>query len=326
MFSTMLTVALQVLVLFSLMFLGIFLSKKKILTDTGSSQLTDILLLIVTPCVIINAFFSTPFDTKKLNGLLMTVLIAVLTHVIAILISILIFKKNPDKIKTVMQLGAIFSNAGYMGIPLMLAVVGTEGALYSSVYIAVFNVFLWTAGVILCVGKKNKISLKKIFINPGTVAIMIGLPVFLLSANQSFMQNSVLIYLEKNVFTVPKTAVSMLASLNTPLAMLVIGFHMSKIDFKSIWNDQKIYLVSGFRLIVVPLLMFYPIYLFCNNSVLAISCIISVSAPCATVTSLFAEKYEKDVVFASKCVTFSTLFSIITMPVFVALMSAVKSV
>ena len=319
MLSTMWTVFSQVLVLFAIIATGYILTKKKIINETGLAQMTEILLMIVTPCVIVHAF-SAPFQKARLTGLLISALAAFLCHGIAIFIGFFLFRKQPDNLRTVARMGMIFSNAGYMGLPLVQSVAGSEGVFYSSVYIAVFNLVLWTVGVLFCTPKGQSLSLKKAFINPGTTGLAAGLFVFLLSGHQGFMDSAFMDGMSRYVLPVPAAAIAFLAGLNTPLAMVIIGGHMARVSLKTLFNDGRIYAVTALRLLLVPVIMLMPVVWMCgSNKALIAACIIPACAPVAAATSLFAQKFEKDVVFASKCVALSTLFSIVTMPLFVSL-------
>ena len=318
MLSTMWTVFSQVLVLFAIIATGYILTKKKIVNETGLGQMTDVLLMLVTPCVIVHAF-SAPFQKERLAGLLISALAAFLCHGVAVLLGFFVFRKQPDAVRSAARMGMIFSNAGYMGLPLVQSVAGSEGVFYASVYIAVFNLILWTVGVRLCTPKGQPFSLKKAFVNPGTIGLAAGLFVFLLSGHQGFMGSVFMNFMGRYVLPVPAAAVAFLAGLNTPLAMVIIGGHMARVSPKTLFNDGRIYIVAAFRLVVVPLIMFMPIVWMCGqNRALIAACIIPACAPVAAATSLFAQKFEKDVVFASKSVALTTLLSVITMPLFVS--------
>jgi len=323
MLSTLITVTLQVMVLFLLMSTGFYLTKRKIITKKGTKQMTDILLMFVTVSVVINSFSSTKFDTGKLTYLLIMAIFAVAIHIAGLVIGLAISKKSTEKSKSVICTAVIFSNAGYMGVPLTQAVVGASGVFYSAVYITVFNIFLWTVGVVLFSPKNEKLSIKKVLINPGTIGILIGLPIFLLSGNDAFINSTFMDFSQKYILYAPGKTIEMLSWLNTPLAMIIIGSQIAGVDFKTFLQDKRVLLVSAIRLILIPALFFVPIALVANDFSFAAACIISASAPCATVTSLFAAKYRKDTEFAAKAVAFSTLCSILTMPVFVTLMKEI---
>ena len=155
-----LTVFKQVVILFILIFIGFFCSKKKIFTEEGIKSITKFVLFFVTPCVIINSFNRT-FDSNVLKNLGIVSLLAIGVHIINIFLARLLVREKEDSRLRVYRYGVIFSNCGYMALPLQSALLGNEGVFYGAAFIAVFNLFTWTYGVAEMGGK---ISLKKIFL------------------------------------------------------------------------------------------------------------------------------------------------------------------
>ena len=139
MVENFLTVFLQVVILFCLIAFGFIGGKIKLINEEGSKVMSNIMIYFVTPCLIINSF-SIEFDPKKLKGLLITFVSSFAIHLIAIILASLIFRGNNKNKISVLRFAAIFSNAGFMGIPLQEAVLGPDGVFYGSVYVAVFNI------------------------------------------------------------------------------------------------------------------------------------------------------------------------------------------
>lgn len=234
---------------------------------------------------------------------------AIATHLIGALIARLFFHHTTPAQGKVLQFAVVFSNCSFMCIPLLYAILGTDGVVFGSVYIAIFNMIMWTYGVVLMTGQKSDINLRKALINPGTVSIMIALPLFLLQ-----------IRLPELVLT----AVQHLANLNTPVAMMIIGAQMASISLLSVFRKKSVYLASVLRLIVVPLIMLGILSLFNLDRVLLLACLIPAMAPTAAATALFATRYDQDNLLATKIITLSTLFSIITMPLMILLSDVIK--
>jgi predicted permease len=302
-------VATQVLILFLLMGVGILCKKCKILNITAVKCISDIVLYCVTPCVIIRSFADTPFNAEKLKALLLTLLITLLIHGGMILLSRLLVRDTDDSRQRMLQFAVIFSNVGYMGLPLQEALLGSEGTFYSGMYIAVFNAAMWTYGLYLMSGDKTAVSPKKALLSPGVLGVLVGFAVFLMP----FIIPS---------FTLPHVLYSPihhLANLNTPLPMLVIGFYLADIDFKAIFKDKKCFYVIFLRLMVMPLLALGILYICGVRGVMLISLIISVSTPIAAVTTMFSTKYDRYPNVSCNLVSLSTLLSILTMPLIVSL-------
>jgi len=165
------TVLQQVIILLVLIILGFILTKAKTLNSGSIKGMTDLVLVIVTPCVIIKSFIRE-FSKETLKAILISVLCGVLAHFIFIVASRIIFRKNEDKVKRVLQFAVIFSNCGFMSLPLQEAVLGDIGLLYGGAFVAVFNILAWSYGIVLMSGDKKYLSIKKIATNPGILGFL----------------------------------------------------------------------------------------------------------------------------------------------------------
>lgn len=302
------TIAQQVMILFLLIASGFLIRKIRMIDDSSLRQINNILLIIINPCVIVVSFQST-FDQTLLLGMVVAAVSAIATHLIGALIARLVFRRTAPAQGKVLQFAVVFSNCSFMCIPLLYAILGTDGVVFGSIYIAIFNMIMWTYGVVLMTGQKSDINLRKALINPGTVSMMISLPLFLLQ-----------IRLPELVLT----AVQHLANLNTPVAMMIIGAQMAAISLFSVFRKKSVYLASVLRLIVVPLIMLGILSLFNLDRVLLLACLIPAMAPAAAATALFATRYDQDNLLATKIITLSTLFSIITMPLMILLSDVIR--
>ena len=296
------TVFVQVLILFIFMGFGFVGEKKKLISTEGSKVISDIILYFVTPCLIINSL-NIKFDSDKLSGLLICLVAFFVIQIASVLLVCLLFKK--DHISTrVLRFAVVFSNVGYMGLPLQKAVLGDEGVFYGSVCVAAFNVFVWTYGIICMSGDKKQLSVKKLILNPGIIAVTIGIVLFLFSLKLPLPISS---------------AIGSMASLNTPLAMMVIGFNLARSNLLSALKDKRVYLVSFLRLVLVPIVSLFVLWALGLRGTLLVSVIIATSAPVAAATTVFSVKYGADTELSVKLVAFTTLLSIFTMSAIVAL-------
>ena len=311
------TVAAQVGVLFALMAVGAVCRRVRLVDETSVKGIVNVLLLVVTPSLIIDSF-QRPFDSSMMHGFFWAFAIASLAHVAVILLARL-FSRGDDKSRPVLRLAMVFSNAGFMGIPLEQAILGAEGVFYGIVYVVVFNFFMWSWGLYemrgqvplsnsnsrLQLSKERWRSLRPMIVNPGTVGLAIGLPLFFASVSLP---------------AILKTPISLLAGLNTPLAMLVIGFYLAGADFRRVVRMPSAYLAAAVRLIAYPLAMVALLYLlrahFPREMMLAL--VTAASAPVAAMVSMFASKFERDVDLSVGLVSGTTLLSIITMPPVIA--------
>ena len=298
-----LTVSKQVVILFMLIAVGFICGKIGFMSKATSKNITDIVLYFVTPCVIINAY-QVDFNPEILINLGITALCAIGAHIISIIIVTLVFRgKDIDK-KAVLRFGTVFSNCGFMSLPLQQAIIGQEGVLYGAAFVGIFNIFLWTYGVICMSGDKKGISAKSLLLNPGILGVVIALIFFLLS------------------FRLPEVIaqpVKYLASLNTPLPMFIIGFYLSNSKISSGLRDKNAWLSALIRLIVIPVICISLMYLFGVRDNILITVAIAVSAPIAATTTMFATKFNKDTELSVNLVSLSTILSIVTMSCIVAI-------
>ena len=301
------TVFIQVLILFIFMGFGFVGNKTKLINLDGSKVMSDIVLYFVTPCLIINSFSSMEFDKEHLNGLIVCFVAFFLIMAASIALVHIIFRGKNEQKKRVLRFAVVFSNVGYMGIPLQEAVLGQEGVFYGSVCVGMFNILVWTYGIVCSSGSLKNMSIKKVIFNPGLLAVAAGLIIFLFS-----------IPLADYLPPVSKT-LSLMAGLNTPVAMMVIGFNLANSNILASLKSASTYLISALRLIIIPVAALFIMVLCGIKGDILVSLVIAASAPVAAVTTVFAIKYNNDINTSVNLVAFTTLLSIVTMPFIVAL-------
>ena len=308
MLESFLEIVSQVLILFLLMGVGYLCQRLKFIDQAGNSQITHLLLYVVTPCVVFRAFLIS-FDAARLRGLLFMLVFACFSMTLAIWLCKLFYRNMPVDKRVVHRYAVIFSNCGFMALPLIEALAGDEGVFYGSIFVIVFQIYTWTYGVRL-MDKQGGLNLKKVLLNPSILACVLGLPFFLFS-----------IPLPR----VPYTAVDYLASLNTPVAMVVIGVHLGYADIRAAFREKSMFLTSFLRLIAVPSLCLAALWLvsrwFPVSYPLAAAAMVPACAPSAANGTLFATLFERDSLAASQTMAVSTLFSLLTMPLFVGAVS-----
>ena len=300
--ESMLTIVSKVAVMLIMIVVGYYIAKKGVFTERGTSEINTLLLQIVTPCLIINSFITSEDDLQP-----MELLMAVFTSALAIFLSLGLsygfFRKEPPQRQKVLRFATIFSNAGFMGIPLVQGIVGERGVVYGSFFIAVFNVICWTYGYRMMSGGA-KVSLRTVLLNPGIIGLAVGLPLY---------------FLGLQLPAVLAEPVGFFSDLNTPLAMLIIGSYIAKVDLHSFVSDMAVYQMAALRLIVAPALFLACLLLLRPEPVLLVTSVIQASAPVAANTVLFAVQYGGDSQLASKTVAVSTVLSILTIPLFTIL-------
>ena len=308
--ENLLTVARQVAILFVLIGCGAALRKTRLLAAESIEGLVNLLILVVTPCLIVDVF-QRPFDSSMLIGLCLAAVIATVAHLAVILLACLLVHHPDEATCRPLRLAAVFSNAGFMGIPLEQALLGDEGVFFGIVYVAVFNLFMWSWGICTIGARSGSgVANLKMWVNPGTVGVAVGLPLFFCSVRLP------------SVVGVP---VHQLANLNTPLAMVVVGYCLAGARLGRVVGVAAAYVAVFVRLVAYPLLVIAALYPFRahldRNMMLAT--VIAASAPVAAMVSMFAAKFGRDVDTSVAVVSGSTILSIFTMPPVIALAMAI---
>lgn len=307
-FVSLFSVGEQVLILFILIAVGFVCSKTKLITAESVPGINNFILYIVTPCVIIESFHRE-FQAEMFSGLGLAALAGALAHILNIAAAHLFLHDEDKSRETVLRFGTVFSNCGFMALPLQNALLGSLGVFYGATFIAVFNLFNWTYGIFLMGGKEAGFSPRKLVLNPGVISLCIGLFFFL------------------TPFSLPGiifTPVKSLAALNTPLPMVIIGYYLSCLVSLKVLCDRKLWGAILLRLIALPAVEMALFYLLSFRETLLVSVVISTCAPPAANALVFASKFKRDTELAVTLVSVATALSIITMPLIVALSMSLK--
>ncbi len=287
----------SVLTLFLVMGVGYALAKLGMLAQSTLPQLSKILLYAVTPAIMVDCFQverTLEMDRQLLEagGVLVGI------YLLYIVLGQLCFRRRPPEEQGVMRFSAIYGNTGFMGLPLIDAVLGDEAMMITVIAIGVFNLASWTHGV-ACIGGKENSSLRKAVLNPGVLSFAVALVLYLARVDLPWPVGN---------------AAKDLADLNTPLAMIVIGAQMASADLKETFRDVRLYLVSAVKLLVMPaitILVLLPLHL---NGIIFTTLVILSGCPTGGSSSLFCQMLNRDSSLAAKQVTFSTLLCIVTLP------------
>lgn len=300
--EAMMVIVGKVAVILILIAVGYVVTKRGWITERGASEITSLLIKIVTPCLIVNSFLGST-DSLKVSEMFLALAVSALSLGISLAISLVTFRKEPPERQKVLRFAVIFSNAGFMGIPLVESIVGSKGVIYGSFFVVAFNVICWTYGYSMMSGGA-KMNIKTVLLNPGIIGLIFGLPIY---------------FLKIQLPAILAEPVGFLSNLNTPLAMLVIGSYIARVDLHSFISDMAVYKMAFLRLVAAPALYLLVLMVIRPEPDLLVSSIIQASAPVAANTVLFAVQYHQDSELASKTVAVSTVLSIITIPVFTIL-------
>lgn len=289
------TILLKQLMIMSIFIcIGYILFKKKMITVNGSKELSNLLLYIVLPAVIINSYNvkSTP---ERVEGIIISFIVSLIALILSICVCALVYGKR----KKIEHFGVSFSNAGFMGIPIATAIIGNENVFYISAFVALLNILQWTYGVVVMTESKDCIKLDKLIKNPILIAMVIGLSIF---------------FLQIPVPEVATKTISSLASLNAPMAMIILGVYLAQTDIKSVFVGKEMYISSFIRLVFIPVFTLLMLYFLPINQNIKLAVIIAASAPIGSNVAVFAQIYNLDYKHAVKTVCLTTILSVISMP------------
>lgn len=293
----------QVMLLLTMM-LGWVLKKKGIVRDGDKTFLTNLVINVTLPASIIKSF-QIQFDYQILMGCLVVCIIAVVVQIGSYLFSLVLYPGFHDQQKKVLQYATICSNAGVLGNAVAEGVFGSMGLLYASIYVTPQRIFMWSVGITYFTEAPDKKTLlKKIFTHPCILAAIIGI---LLMVTQLPLPGA----LSLTVRTV--------ANANTCLAMMLVGTILADVRFRDLPGKETIY-YTLIRLVLLPLAVFLGCRLAHMDALVTGVSVILTGMPAASTTAVMASKYEKDEVFATKCVVFSTILSMLSVPLWCLVM------
>ena len=294
----------QTVVMFLYMFAGYILFRTDKLTIRGSRDIAAILVWLVIPAVIVDSF-CVEFSRLKLIQLAESALISALGIGIAMIIAAVIFKKHP-----VDNFGCAFSNAGFVGIPLVQAALGNEAVFFIVAIVAMMNMLQWSYGVKVITGERSMIGLKHLIINPIFVSIIIGLALFITGAGAHLPD-------------IISSTLSGISALNAPLAMLVLGSYLAQSDMKKMFTSAHLYWVSAVRLIIIPAVTLLAFRFIPVEHSIFLTVFIALSTPAGANVAVYANLYDADYPYACQVVAITTLISIITLPLMILISSFV---
>ena len=291
----------QVAELFILMGLGALGAKTGLLRPEGKQTLSNLLVNLVVPAMIINSY-RMDFSPEILRNLLAAFALSILSSLLGLVITLLFTARSKDSRTPIFRFACVFSNAGYMGLPLISALFGSEGLLYASAYFTIFNLLLWTLGYSMVSGSSDpKAVVKSLAHTPAIYAVLVGLAIYLLQIP---------------IPALLAQPISLLGAMNTPLSMLITGMLIAAGDLKSIVCSRPIWKLAAVRMLVIPALClgaFALLGLFrfgmAAQVVLLLEC-----CPAAAITSVFAVQFGHDEQFAAGSVVLTTLLSIVALP------------
>lgn len=294
----------QIAKLFLIMAMGFILVKTRLMKVEESKSLSMIVIYIIMPCVIINAF-QVKYTKSIRNGLILALAAAVLIHIVLIILAKVL--QSIFHLDAIEKASIMYSNAGNLIIPIVTSILGKEWVIYSSAFLSVQIILLWThCRMLLC--EERKIDLKKIILNVNMISIFFGILLFITRVQLP------------GILTETMESVSVMVG---PASMIVTGMLIGNMNFKQIFAYKRIYLVTFLKMIVCPTVVLLLLkysgmanVLSNGKTILLISLLATITPSASTVTQM-TQIYGKNAEYASIINVITTIVCIVTMPMMV---------
>nr|WP_314464104.1 AEC family transporter [uncultured Clostridium sp.] len=300
--------ATKIIEMFIILIIGAGAYKTGIADAGTGSRLTSVLLKIISPCVILLSY-QIDFDKERLYGLAITALLSLASFIIAIAVSkIAVLDKNSSDL-AVERMSIVYSNCGFIGIPLIDGILGGEGVFYMTAYLTVFNIFVWSHGIMLMSGKAEGVKKTvRSLINTSNAAIVTGIILFLAGVK---------------IPEIIREPIALIGGMNTPAAMLISGINLAQSDFLGGLKNKRAYVVSISKLIVIPALTLLLLLAAGAGRSISVTILTAAACPSGAMGTMFALQYKKNSQYASNLLTITTALSLITIPAIMAAASGI---
>ena len=288
--------------IFFLLVIGYIIKKIGIVDEISSNRLSQLIVGIAQPMLIFSSLIGMDYSPDTAKAGFRMLLLGIFVHAFIAVISFFACKWIRDlNERKITEFAMVLGNCGFIGFPIFESLFGDEGLFLGAFFVISFQLVLWTWGLMILARKRSdiKINIKKILINKGTVPCAIGVVLF-------FLGNPIPEFV--------KSGCDYVASLCTPISVLITGALIATKPIKEFFTLPKLYFLSAMKLVVIPLLVCAIMALMNFDSNTIIFCTIAAAMPSAAVATMFGSIYSISPSYASQAVGFTTLLSIATMP------------
>ena len=297
---TFFTVFFQMLALLIMIGAGYFVTKKGMLDAHTNNQMSDLIVNIFNPMLVLasaaNSVGQISLAAMKLAGIIAVGMF--LAFIIAGMVLSPLFEKDRE-LRKIFQLMFVFSNVGFIGIPVISSIFGAEYVVYVSEFMLVYTLVFYTYGIALMDGKFSKDSLRAM-VNPGTIAGLLAMAVILFEIQLPEFLN---------------TAVTYLGNVTSPKALVAVGFALADSDIKKVFCQPRLYLFSVVKLLVLPLLLLPLLRFAVGTSDLLSVCMVMFGMPVGNMPLILGNQRGLDVTACSAAIILSTVLCVLTVPV-----------
>ena len=298
----------QAMMMLLLNVVGMVAYYTKIINAEGGRQLSKLVLQIVNPVLVVMAYIEVECSAKMIRNLFWTFGLAIVLYILSIALVTLLIQEKEGRETAIERFSAIYSNCGFMGIPLANALLGLEGVFYVTAFLTIFNLFAWTHGIMLLTEKRDMRSFLKVLRSPTMIGIGIGL---------------ILFFTRVPIPGILADTMQYVANLNTPLAMIASGISVAQANVLQALRNGRIYYVCLIKLLLIPAVLtgVFLLLPFAPQNVRLILLVLT-AAPSAAMCTLQCQQHKKNDVYASQIFAMTTILSMATMPVIVKLFTS----
>lgn len=296
----------QVLQLLLMILAGAVCCKWGVFKPAQKSVLANLLLYLVVPAMILDSYL-VEFDPATFHNLVLAFLLGTLALFVGLAIAFLGTWGAKRPIRPIMWFACAFSNAGYMGFPLIRALFGEEGLLYASGFVTMFNILIWTIGTTVLSGEvQPRKVVRSVVTCPCVLAVVVGLILYLCRIP---------------VPDVIAGPVGSIGDMNTPLSMIVTGATIASSDLRKLLQNRNLFRTLAVRMLLIPAVTLALFALLGFHGTVPTIVLLLEACPCAAITTMFAIQYHYDEDLAAGAVVFSTLGSIVILPIYAFLLT-----
>lgn len=288
----------KIIEMFLIMIIGAAAFKTGIIDAPANKRLSGLLLKVISPAMLFMAY-QIDFEPERLRGLGITLGLSALSFVWTILLVNMLIRPGKSRNVEIERMASIYSNCGFIGIPLINGIMGREGVFYLTAYITAFNIAVWSHGLALMCGTSSLKTTLKNFIQPATIAIGLGVLCFLLQIRLP---------------SVAANPLNMVGDMNTPVAMLVAGCNLAESNLPEAVKRSRSYWISFIKLLLIPFVSILLLKLIPAEQIYTMTVLIAIACPTGAMGTMFALQYNKDSNYASELFTISTVLSLVTIP------------
>lgn len=327
----------------SIILLGLYLRKKEVLNAQASKVLSKVVLAVSLPALAFNAFMKD-IDSNQLKEGLGILVWGFVIYIILIPITKIMYSKVKGEKQDVYRVLTIFGSTTFFGTPIVTAVYGAVGTMYSNIFNIAYRVFLYSYAFIKMSGAKMdkenlKKNLKEIFLNPIIIATFLGLFIWLfqdslpqvtVTTTEGLTKSYAFLRIDQTLPWFYK-AITYLSKLASPLAWLSIGATLAEIPFKEAIVKKDAWTYSLIKVMLIPVINFVLLLAVSQLNILPVSfvgmatTVIMMAAPTATVAAAYAIGFGKEPLFTSNCSLLSTVVAVIAMPIWIVALEIVKN-